>query len=107
VSAWFSQAATLWANYHDNQDGGNMLRQVKTESNQELKAFSFHNLSLRLRRELGAFHEEERGASGSIDNVMIVFVAALILVGLITLVNDNVWTAVTDKIQELFSSTVG
>jgi hypothetical protein len=84
-----------------------MLRQVKTESNQELKAFSLRNLSLRLRRELGAFHEEDRGASGSIDNVMIVFVAALILVGLITLVNDNVWTAVTDKIQELFNSTVG
>jgi hypothetical protein len=84
-----------------------MLRQVKTESNQELKAFSLRNLSLRLRRELDAFHEEERGASGSIDNVMIVFVAALILVGLITLVNDNVWTAVTDKIQELFNSTVG
>ncbi|MCI0665911.1 MAG: hypothetical protein L0220_33065 [Acidobacteria bacterium] len=76
-----------------------MLRQIKTESNQ--------NLSLRLRRGLNAFHKEERGASGSIDNVMIVFVAALILVGLITLINDNVWTAVTDKIQELFSSTIG
>ena len=84
-----------------------MLRQIKSESNQELKAFSPHNLRLRLRRELGAFHEEERGASGSIDNVMIVFVAALILVGLITLVNDNVWTAVTDKIQELFGMSVG
>ena len=84
-----------------------MLRQVKTESNQELKAFSLRNLSLRLRHELSAFHEEERGASGSIDNVMIVFVAALILIGLITLVNDNVFTAVIDKIQELFNSTVG
>jgi hypothetical protein len=76
-----------------------MLRQIKTESNQ--------NLSLRLRRELRAFHQEERGASGSIDNVMIVFVAALILVGLIALINDNVWTSVTDKIQELFNSTIG
>ena len=82
-----------------------MFKQNKTES--ELNAFSLRNLSLRLRSELGAFHDEERGASGSIDNVMIVFVAALILVGLITLVNENVWTAVTDKIQELFSSTVG
>jgi hypothetical protein len=84
-----------------------MLRQIKTESDQELKAFSLRNLSLRLRRELSAFHKEERGASGSIDNVMIVFVAALILVGLIALVNENVWTSVTEKIQELFGSTIG
>jgi hypothetical protein len=84
-----------------------MLRQIKTESNQELKAFSLRNLSLRLRRELSALHDEERGASGSIDNVMMVFVAALILVGLITLVNENVWSEVTGKIQELLGSSIG
>jgi Flp pilus assembly pilin Flp len=85
----------------------NMFRQSRTENSYELKAFFTRSLSHRLRRGLRAFHHEERGASGSIDNVMMVFVAALILVGLITLVNDNVWTAVTDKITELFGSTIG
>lgn len=84
-----------------------MLRQITTESNQELKAFSLRNLSLRLRRELNAFHEEERGASGSIDNVMIIFVAAIILIGLITLFNDSIWTAVTQHIQDLMGRSVG
>jgi hypothetical protein len=97
----------LWSNHHTNQDGGNMLRQIKTESNQESKTFSLRSLSDRLRSEVNAFHAEERGASGSIDNVMIVFVAALILVGLITLVNDNVWGKVTDKINELFTQSIG
>jgi hypothetical protein len=78
-----------------------MLRQIKTESNQELKAFSLRNLSLRLRRELSAFHEEERGASGSIDNVMMVFVAAIILIGLVTLFDTEVWTVVTARISDL------
>jgi hypothetical protein len=94
-------------NYHANQDGGKMLRQITTESNQELKAFSLRDLSLRLRRELNAFHEEERGSSGSIDNVMIIFVAAIILIGLITLFNDSIWTAVTQQIQDLMGTSVG
>lgn len=84
-----------------------MLGQIKFESNQELKAFSLRNLSARLRREMGAFHEEERGASGSIDNVMIIFVAAIILIGLITLFNDSIWTAVTEKIGDLMGESVG
>jgi hypothetical protein len=94
-------------NYHANQDGGKMLRRITTESNQELKAFSLRDLSLRLRRELNAFHEEERGSSGSIDNVMIIFVAAIILIGLITLFNDSIWTAVTQQIQDLMGTSVG
>jgi hypothetical protein len=101
------RAVTLWGNYHTNQHGGNMLRQIKTESNQELKAFSLRNLSLRLRQGLSAFHEEERGASGSIDNVMIVFVAAIILVGLINLFNGEIWGQVTAKIGELLGMSVG
>ena len=48
-----------------------MLNQIKAEGNQSLS---------NLGRVLNAFHKEERGASGSIDNVMMVFVAALILV---------------------------
>jgi hypothetical protein len=82
-----------------------MLRRIKTESNQELKAFSLRNLSLRLRRELSAFHGEERGASGSIDNVMMVFVAAIILIGLVTLFNTEIWTTVTARISELFDKS--
>jgi hypothetical protein len=83
-----------------------MLGQIKTGSNQELKAFSLRNLSLRLRRELGAFHGEERGASGSVDNIMMVFVAALILVGLVTYFNSSVWNLVTGKIQQLLGLNV-
>jgi hypothetical protein len=94
-------------NHHINQDGGNMLKQIQTESNQELKAFSLCNLSLCLRRELSAFHKEERGASGSIDNVMIIFVAAIILIGLITLFNESIWTAVTQQIEDLMGQSVG
>ena len=84
-----------------------MLRQIKTESNQESMAFSTRNLSVRLRRELSAFHDEERGASGSIDNVMMVFVAAIILIGLITLFNTEIWTTVTEKITSLLGESVG
>ena len=84
-----------------------MLRQIKTESNQESMAFSTRILSVRLRRELSAFHDEERGASGSIDNVMMVFVAAIILIGLITLFNTEIWTTVTEKITSLLGESVG
>ncbi len=84
-----------------------MLRQIKTESNQELKALSLRNLSLRLRRELSAFHEEERGASGSVDNVMIIFVAAIILLGLVTLFNGTIWGAVTGAVERVIGSSVG
>jgi len=91
--------------FTNNKDGVNMLRPFNNASNQELKPFSLRNL--RLRRELSAFHEEEHGASGSIDNVMLIFVAALILIGLITLVNGNVWSQVTGKISELFGSSIG
>jgi len=75
-----------------------MLNQIKTEGNQSLSI---------LGRKLSAFHAEEQGASGSIDNVMMVFVAALILVGLVTLVNENVWNSLRDKVQELFQATIG
>ncbi|HEU0178626.1 MAG TPA: hypothetical protein VFV58_30550 [Blastocatellia bacterium] len=84
-----------------------MLRQIKAETNQEMKAFSRRNLSHRLRRELSAFHEEERGASGSIDNVMIIFVAAIILIGLVALFNNTIWTAVTTTIEDLLGSAIG
>jgi hypothetical protein len=84
-----------------------MLRQIKSESNQELNAFSLRNLSLRLRRELDAFHEEERGASGSVDNVMIIFVAAIILIGLVTLFNTSIWSTITDRISNLLDMAVG
>jgi hypothetical protein len=84
-----------------------MLRQIKTESNQESMAFSTRNLSVRLRRNLSAFHKEERGASGSIDNVMMVFVAAIILIGLITMFNTEIWTTVTEKITSLLGESVG
>jgi hypothetical protein len=83
-----------------------MLRQNKTESIQEVKACSPRNLSLRLRRELNAFHEEERGASGSVDNVMIIFVAAIILIGLVTLFNNSIWQTVTTQIQSLLGMTI-
>jgi hypothetical protein len=81
-------------NYHtNNQVGGNM---IKTE-----------NLSLRLRQELSAFHKEERGASGSVDNVMIIFVAAIILIALVTAFNGTIWTAVTGQIQDLMGRSIG
>ena len=83
-----------------------MLRQIKTESNQELKAFSLRNLSFRLRRELSAFQEEERGASGSVDNVMIIFVAAIILIGLITMFNTSVWETVKSRISDLMGKSI-
>jgi len=81
-------------NYHtNNQVGGNM---IKTE-----------NLSLRLRQGLSAFHQEERGASGSVDNVMIIFVAAIILIALVTAFNSTIWSSVTQQIQSLMGSTIG
>jgi hypothetical protein len=81
-------------NYHtNNQVGGNM---IKTE-----------NLSLRLRQELSAFHKEERGASGSVDNVMIIFVAAIILIALVTAFNSTIWAEVTDQIQDLMGRKIG
>jgi hypothetical protein len=97
---------TLWSNYQANQVGGKMLRQIRTESNQELKALSLRNLGLRLRRELGAFHEEEHGSSGSVDNVMIIFIAAIILVGLIALFKTGVWAKVKTNINNLMQSSV-
>jgi len=83
-----------------------MLRQIKTGSNQKPKATSLRILSLRLSRELGAFYAEERGASGSVDNVMIIFVAAIILLGLVTLFNTEVWTTVTERIGELMGQGI-
>jgi nitrate reductase gamma subunit len=83
-----------------------MLSQIKTISNQELKALSLRNLSHRLRRHLSAFHEEERGASGSVDNVMIIFVAAIILIGLITMFNTSVWETVKSRISDLMGKSI-
>jgi hypothetical protein len=83
-----------------------MLSQIKTKSNQELKALSLRNLSHRLRRELSAFHAEERGASGSVDNVMIIFVAAIILIGLITMFNTSVWETVKSRISDLMGKSI-
>jgi hypothetical protein len=81
-------------NYHiNNQVGGNM---IKTE-----------NLSLRLSQALSAFHKEERGASGSVDNVMIIFVAAIILIALVTAFNGTIWSAVTQQIGDLMGRTIG
>ena len=65
------------------------------------------NLSLRLRQGLSAFHQEERGASGSVDNVMIIFVAAIILIALVTAFNSTIWSSVTQQIQSLMGSTIG
>src|SRR5262249_31396832 len=96
----------LWGNYSTNQYGGNMLRQIKTESNQESRAFSLRNLSLRLPLELGAFHEEERGASGSVDNVMLIFVAAIILISLVALFKGPIWETVTSAIDTLMGSSI-
>jgi hypothetical protein len=84
-----------------------MLKHLKSESNQALKEFSICNLSLRLRRELGAFHVEERGASGSVDNIMLIFVAAIILVALATLVDTTIWTRVTTEISNLLDNAIG
>jgi hypothetical protein len=84
-----------------------MLRQIKTESNQELKAPRFRNLNLRLRRELDAFHDEEHGSSGSVDNIMIIFVAAIILIGLVAMFNDTIWTQVTTTVEDLLGSAIG
>jgi len=84
-----------------------MLRRIKTESNQELKAFSLRNLNLRLRQELGAFHDEEHGSSGSIDNVMIIFIAAIIIIALVALFNGSIWNQVTDRIGTLMRSAIG
>ena len=83
-----------------------MLRQIKTESNQELEAFSLRNLDLRLRQELGAFHDEEHGSSGSVDNVMIIFVAAIIIIGLIALFRNSIWGLVTQRVGELMGNTI-
>ena len=65
------------------------------------------NLSLRLRQGLRAFHQEERGASGSVDNVMIIFVAAIILIALVAAFNETIWSAVTQQIQDLMGTTIG
>ena len=64
-------------------------------------------LSLRLRQGLSAFHKEERGASGSVDNVMIIFVAAIILIALVAAFNDTIWSAVTQQIEDLMGTTIG
>jgi nitrate reductase gamma subunit len=63
-------------------------------------------LSHRLRRDLSAFHQEERGASGSVDNVMIIFVAAIILIGLITMFNTSVWETVKSRISDLMGKSI-
>lgn len=65
------------------------------------------NLSLRLRQGLSAFHQEERGASGSVDNVMIIFVAAIILIALVAAFNSTIWSSVTQQIQSLMGSSIG
>jgi hypothetical protein len=69
--------------------------------------FRTENLRLKLRQELSAFHQEERGASGSVDNIMLIFIAAIILIGLITLFNGQIWTTVTQRISELLGNSVG
>ena len=71
-----------------------MFKQIKTESS-------------KLSNSLKTFHAEERGASGSVDNIMMIFVAAIILIALVTLVNDEVWTRVTEQITELLGSAIG
>ncbi|MBO0860929.1 MAG: hypothetical protein J2P21_21085 [Chloracidobacterium sp.] len=83
-----------------------MLRQIKTESNQELKAFSLRSLNLRLRQELGAFHDEEHGSSGSVDNVMIIFIAAIILIALVTYFRSSIWNVVQSQIGNLMGSNI-
>jgi hypothetical protein len=72
-----------------------MFAEIKTEVN---------HLSNRLAQELKSFHQEDRGAAGSVDNVMLIFVAGVILIALIALFNDTVTPAVTGKLGELFGN---
>ena len=83
-----------------------MLNQFKLDSNQELDALSLRNLGLRLRRELGSFHGEERGSSGSVDNVMIIFVAVIILVALVAMFQTSIWNAVTTAVHDIMDDKI-
>jgi hypothetical protein len=75
-----------------------MFEEIKTQGN---------NLMNRLHQALNAFHSEERGASGSVDNIMLIFVAAIILVALLALTNETVWTAVEQNVTDVMGTTIG
>jgi len=55
---------------------------------------------------LRALHEDEKGLT-TIEIVLLLFVAVIILIGLISYFNDKVWTAITGAINKLLNFVTG
>jgi Flp pilus assembly pilin Flp len=59
----------------------------------------------RIRRTVLAFHREEQGVK-SVEALLLIFVAAIILIGMLRLFFPELLSQVKHKLQELFSSRV-
>jgi hypothetical protein len=82
-----------------NQRKGDPIMPIRFNTANTLE--SFRSLGGDLRRSLSGFHKEEEGQV-PIENILMIFIAATILIGLVKWLQPNVITKVNQKVGGLF-----